>query len=100
MYKHKASARQISQRARRDGELVLRAPSPQLPRHGVRVGAITFELFGQKVEAELLATGHHCRSYGVRVDGKVIGVMGADRAWRKHVSPGVRRMMSLRHCLE
>ena len=96
---HKLSNRELGQRARRDREAEEREPSPQLPAHGEVVGRIVYELHGQRVEAELLATGRHCRSYGVQIDGKVIGMMGADEVWRDHVRPKVRPMMSLRHCI-
>jgi DNA modification methylase len=37
------------------------------------------------------------RTYGGHSGGQVVGVMGADRAWRL-VSARVGRMMSLRRC--
>lgn len=63
--------------------------------HGEEVGSITFRLFGQSKTARLLATGHHCRSYGIEIDGVVVGVMGADKAWGE-VSKRVGRMPSPR----
>lgn len=90
--------RHIAQRARRDAEAELRDPAPQYPRHGKRVGWITFVLFGRKVRAELLSTGKHCRSYGVKIDGEIVGVLGADKAWGE-VSKRMPRMASLRHYL-
>lgn len=89
--------RSIAQRARRDAEGELRPPSPQYPPHGEEVGRITLSLYGHEVTARLLSTGHHCRSYGVEIGGRVVGVMGAYEAWRLHISPAVARMMSLRH---
>ena len=65
------------------------------PPHGELVGRVSLTLHGHTVEAELLSTGHHCRTYGVRINGCVIGVLGADRAWRE-VSARVPRMISLR----
>jgi hypothetical protein len=70
--------RRIAQRARRDAEAELREP-------------------GREVVAELLSTGKHCRTYGVRISGEIVGTMGADPAWRA-VSKRVPRMMSLRRC--
>lgn len=88
--------RSIAQRARRDAEREAREPSPALPPHGVVVGQIIYTLHGRRVVADLLSTGRHCRSYGVRIAGEVVGVMGADRAWAQHVRPAMPVMMSLR----
>lgn len=74
----------------------MRDPAPQYPPHGTVVGRISLELYGCCVTAELLSTGHHCRSYGVRIDGAVIGVLGAYEAWRE-VSRRQPRMISLRN---
>ena len=63
--------------------------------HGEVVGHIEFMLHGRTVRADLLATGHHCRSYGVRVAEQVVGVMGADAAWGM-LSKQQPRMMSAR----
>lgn len=77
----------------------MREPAPQYPPHGERRGFIAAELDGQTMRAELLSTGKHCRSYGVEIDGRVVGVMGMDRVWREHISPGILRAMSIRHYL-
>lgn len=77
----------------------MREAAPQYPAHGTPVGRIVFELHGQVVEARLLSTGKHCRSFGVEVDGEVFGVMGADRAWSTIVSPAIGRPHSIKHCL-
>lgn len=74
----------------------MREAAPAYPPHGEVVGEIVFRLHGQEVRAELLSTGKHCRSYGVQIGGEVIGVMGAEQAWRE-VSALVPRMLSLRH---
>ncbi len=74
--------RRIAQRARRDAEaesLPMRQGPPSIP-HGTVIGRIVVELHGQRVEAELLQAGDRCRSHGVRIDGKVIGVMGLYKA--------------------
>ena len=63
--------------------------------HGQRVGWIAFHLHGQEVTINLLATGHHVRSYGVELNGSILGVMGADKAWGE-VSKRVGRMPSPR----
>ena len=73
----------------------MRPPAPEYPAHGTVIGRITLELYGTAVTAELLSTGKHCRTYGIRIGGTVVGVMGADRAWRE-VSGRVPRMGSLR----
>lgn len=75
----------------------MREPAPQYPPHGECRGFIAAELDGQSVCAELLSTGKHCRSYGVRIGGQVVGVMGMDRVWREHVSPAIVRLGSIRH---
>ena len=85
----------LSQRARRDAERELRDPAPAYPAHGAVVGRITLRLHGHSVTAELLSTGRHCRSYGVRIDGEIVGVMGAYEAWRK-VSAAMPRMRSIK----
>lgn len=89
--------RRIAQRARRDAERELLPPrdGPPTLAHGEPVGRIVLELHGQRVEARLLATGHHCRSYGVEINGIMLGVMGADRAWTE-VSQRVARLPSAR----
>ena len=74
----------------------MREAAPAYPAHGEQVGEIIFRLHGHEAIAELLSTGKHCRSYGVRIGGRVVGVMGADRAWSEYVSPAVPRMMSIR----
>ena len=91
----KINNRSRAQRARRDAEAEERPPAPMYPPHGTVIGKITFELYGTAVTAELLSTGKHCRTYGIRIGGTVIGVMGADRAWRE-VSGRVPRMLSIR----
>jgi hypothetical protein len=90
----------LAQRARRDAERELREPrgGADLPAHGTEVGYIEYALHGQIVRARLLATGHHCRSYGVEIDGRIVGIMGADRAWAEYVRPSVRPMASTRTC--
>lgn len=87
----------IAQRARRDAERDQRPPreGPPILAHGEPVGRIVLEMHGQRVEARLLATGRHCRSYGVEIDGVVLGVMDADRAWSE-VSRRVARLRSPR----
>lgn len=98
MRSSKTTRRSIAQRARRDAEAELREPGPEYPAHGVRVGRIIFELHGREIVADLLSTGHHCRSYGVRIAETVLDdVMGADAAWRE-ISRRMPRMMSLRRC--
>ena len=87
--------RSLSQRARRDAEAEQRDPAPAYPPHGTVVGEVVLRLLGHEVRAELLSTGRHCRSYGVRIEGEVIGVMGADAAWRE-VSRRMQRMLSIR----
>lgn len=85
--------RKIAQRARRDAEAESRPPRqgpPQIP-HGTVVGRVLIELHGQRVEAELLQAGDRCRSYGVRIEGNVIGVMGLYRAAAK-VSSRIARV--------
>lgn len=77
-------------------EARMREPAAEYPPHGTVVGHIELALYGQVVRAELLSTGRHCRTHGVRIGGQVVGVMGADRAWRT-VSRRVTRMMSVRH---
>ena len=89
--------RSLAQRARRDAEREQREPAPSYESHGRVVGSITLRLHGCETTAELLSTGKHCRSYGVMIGGRVVGVMGADRAWRE-VSTRVPRMMSIRNC--
>lgn len=72
----------IAQRARRDAEAEdrpIRNGPPQIP-HGTVIGRIVIEYHGQRVEAEILQAGDRCRSHGVRIDGKVVGVMGLYRA--------------------
>ncbi len=76
----------------------MREPAPQYPWHGTRVGRIVLELHDYEAHALLLSTGKHCRSFGVEIGGQVVGVMGIDRAWSRHVSPAVPRPMSIRHC--
>lgn len=90
--------RQFAQRARRDYEREQRPERDYPPTyyHGEVVGAVTFELHGRVVKAELLATGKHCRSFGVRIDGKVIGVMGMWGA-SLEVSKRMARPISDRH---
>lgn len=68
---------------------------PVVRHHGECVGEVVFRLHGQEVTARLLATGHHCRSYGVEIGGQVVGVMGADKAWGE-VSKRVGRLPSPR----
>lgn len=68
---------------------------PVVRYHGECVGEVVFRLYGQEVTARLLATGHHCRSYGVEIGGKIVGVMGADKAWGE-VSKRVGRLPSPR----
>lgn len=56
------------------------------------IGRIVIELHGQRVEAELLQAGDRCRSYGVRIDSKMLPkVMGLYRAAAK-VSSRVARV--------
>ncbi len=78
--------RKIAQRARRDAEAELRPirqGPPQIP-HGTVIGSVVIQLHGQTVEAELLQAGDRCRSYGVRIDGKMLPkVMGLYRAAAK-----------------
>lgn len=74
----------------------MRPPAPQYPPHGTVVGHIEFALHGQVARVELLSTGKHCRTHGVRINDQVVGVMGADRAWRV-LSKRVARMISSRH---
>jgi hypothetical protein len=75
--------RKIAQRARRDAEAENRPPRqgpPQIP-HGTVIGNVVIKLHGQTVEAELLQAGDRCRSYGVRIDGKMLPkIMGLYRA--------------------
>ena len=89
--------RRIAQRARRDAEAEGREPrpGPTVAPHGARVGWITFHLYGQEVTVNLLATGHHARSYGAEIRGAVLGVMGTDKAWNE-VSKRVGRLPSYR----
>lgn len=70
--------------------------SAPYPPHRTPVGEIVIRLHGQEVRAELLSTGKHCRSYGVRIGGEVVGIMGLYEAWRLHVSPAVARLLSRR----
>lgn len=74
----------------------LLAEAPAYPAHGQIVGRIVLELHGLRISADLLSTGKHCRSYGVRIDGEVVGVLGADRAWRE-ISRRMPRMGSKRN---
>lgn len=76
----------------------MRPAAPEYPPHGTRLGRIVLELHGQTVEAVLLSTGKHCRSFGIEIDGVRHGPMGLDRAWGTLVSPAVRRPCSIRHC--
>ncbi len=73
----------------------MREPAPCYPPHGEVIGSIVFRLHGLEVCAELLSTGKHCRTHGVRIDGKIVGMMGADMAWRE-VSRLMPRMLSIR----
>jgi hypothetical protein len=61
---------------------------------------------GSRCEGELLSTGKHCRSFGLRLVGPDGGpletrpeVMGADRWFSKVISPGVPRPPSIVHYL-
>ncbi len=74
----------------------MREPAPTYPPHGEVIVSIVFVLHGREVRAELLSTGKHCRTHGVRISGEVVGVMGADAAWRE-VSRRMPRMMSIRN---
>lgn len=76
----------------------IREPAPHYPPHGERVGRLLLELHGHEAEALLLSTGKHCRSFGVEFGGRVVGVMGIDRAFSRIVSPAVPRPFSIRHC--
>jgi len=87
--------RSFAQRRRRAAELDAREEAPAYPAHGQIVGRIVLELYGSVVSADLLSTGKHCRSYGVRIDGEVVGVLGADRAWRE-ISKRMPRLASKR----
>ena len=95
---HRQSKAQQGQRRRRAREAADAPPREgfDLPPHGWRVGHIEYSLHGHTVRVNLLATGHHCRSYGIEVDGVVVGVMGADKAWDAVVRPSVRPMTSRR----
>lgn len=75
----------------------MREPAPSYQPHGEMIGEIILRLHGRECRAELLSTGKHCRSYGVRIDGQIVGVMGAYEAWRE-VSRRMPRMMSIRNC--
>lgn len=74
----------------------MRDPAPMLPPHGTELGGGTLSLLGHEVRVRFLATGHHSRSYGIEIDGRVIGVMGKTEALAQ-VAQRLPTPMSIRH---
>lgn len=105
-------ASQLHRRSRWDAEAAAlmaaqaREAAPAYPPHGTPVGGMALWLWGESAEAQLLSTGRHCRSFGVRLlgpDGQPLAplpeVMGIDRIFSRIISPAVRRPSSLSHYL-